>query len=84
MSDIVNDEYPSKQVISNEELKAQLAAEHTTAAKIDFPTEKNPSSPLIFWANPGQNPMPLIWVAPYIGTHTPEWKEERNIEALWY
>ena len=39
MSDIVNDEYPSKQVISNEELKAQLAAEHTTAAKIDFPTE---------------------------------------------
>ena len=39
MSDIVNDEYPSKQVISNEELKAQLAAEHTTTAKIDFPTE---------------------------------------------
>ena len=39
MSDIVNDEYPNKQVISNEELKAQLAAEHTTTAKIDFPTE---------------------------------------------
>jgi len=39
MSDIVNDEYPNKQVISNDQLKAQLMAEHTSPAKNDFPTE---------------------------------------------
>jgi hypothetical protein len=39
MSDIINDEYPNKQVISNDQLKAQLMAEHSSPAKNDFPTE---------------------------------------------